>query len=72
MAQVRGADPPGSRLASSACLSRRWACSAFVATDLVGLLPVAFAALPLGLLLVLVPLRWWRARRGQLDIGLPR
>ena len=57
MAQVRGADPPGSRLASSACLSRRWACSAFVATDLVGLLPLAFAALPLGLLLVLVPLR---------------
>jgi hypothetical protein len=44
----------------------------FVATDLVGLLPLAFAALPLGLLLVLVPLRWWRARRGQLDIGLPR
>jgi hypothetical protein len=44
----------------------------FVATDLVGLLPLAFAALPLGLLLVLVPLRWWRARRGQLDFGLPR
>jgi hypothetical protein len=44
----------------------------FVATDLVGLLPLAFAALPLGLLLVLVPLRWWRAGRGQLDFGLPR
>jgi hypothetical protein len=44
----------------------------FVAADLVGLLPLAFAALPLGLLLVLVPLRWWRARRGQLDFGLPR
>jgi hypothetical protein len=44
----------------------------FVATDLVGLLPLAFAALPLGLLLVLVPLRWWRARRGQLEFGLPR
>jgi hypothetical protein len=44
----------------------------FVAADLVGLLPVAFAALPLGLLLVLVPVRWWRARRGQLEFGLLR
>jgi hypothetical protein len=44
----------------------------FVAADLVGLLPVAFAALPVGLLLVLVPVRWWRARRGQLEFGLLR
>jgi hypothetical protein len=44
----------------------------FVAADLVGLLPLAFAALPLGLLLVLVPVRWWRARRGQLEFGLLR
>ena len=44
----------------------------FVATDLVGLLPLAFAALPLELLLVLVPLRWRLARRGQLEFGLPR
>jgi hypothetical protein len=44
----------------------------FVAADLVGLLPLAFAALPLGLLLVLVPLRWWRARRGQVEFGLLR
>jgi hypothetical protein len=42
----------------------------FVAADLVGLLPLAFAALPLVLLLVLVPVRWWRARRGQLEFGL--
>ena len=42
----------------------------FVAADLVGLLPLAFAALPLGLLLVLVPVRWWRARHGQLEFGL--
>jgi hypothetical protein len=44
----------------------------FVAADLVGLLPLAFAALPVGLLLVLVPVRWWRARRGQLEFGLLR
>ena len=44
----------------------------FVAADLVGLFPLAFAALPLGLLLVLVPVRWWRARRGQLEFGLLR
>jgi Peptidase family M23 len=44
----------------------------FVAADLVGLLPVAFAALPLGLLLVLGPIRWWRARRGQLEFVLLR
>jgi hypothetical protein len=44
----------------------------FVAADLVGLLPLAFAVLPLGLLLVLVPVRWWRARHGQLEFGLLR
>jgi hypothetical protein len=44
----------------------------FVAADLVGLLPLAFAVLPLGLLLVLVPVRWWRARRGQVEFGLLR
>jgi hypothetical protein len=44
----------------------------FVAADLVGLLPLAFAALPVGLVLVLVPVRWWRARRGQLEFGLLR
>ena len=39
----------------------------FVAADLLGFLPLALAALPLGLLLVLVPVRFWRARRGQLE-----
>jgi hypothetical protein len=42
----------------------------FVAADLVGLLPLTLAALPLGL--VLVPVRFWRARRGQLESGLLR
>jgi hypothetical protein len=41
----------------------------YIAADLVGLLPLAFAALPLGLLLVLAPVRWRRARRGQLEFG---
>lgn len=44
----------------------------YIAADLVGLLPLAFAALPLGLLLVLAPVRWRRARRGQLEFGLLR
>ena len=44
----------------------------FVAADLLGFLPLALAALPLGLLLVLVPVRFWRARRGQLEYGLLR
>jgi len=44
----------------------------FAAADLVGLLPLAFAALLLGLPLVLAPVRWWRVRRGQLESGLLR
>jgi hypothetical protein len=44
----------------------------FVAADLLRFLPLALAGLPLGLLLVLVPVRFWRARRGQLEYGLLR
>ena len=43
-----------------------------VAADLLGLLPLALVVLLGGLLLVLVPVRWWRARRGQLEPGLLR